>query len=500
MLLSVFLDPSAVLVGGVGVLCVLWWLSTRRPLGLPPGPGPALPLLGHLHLLPKDPREKFRAWRRRYGDVFSLYLGPKLTVVLASYSAIRQALVSMPDAFLDRPQDFNMDQLIRNKGIIGSSGRTWREQRKTSLSILRAMGMGRNVLADKIQEEVAHYVRAIKDHQGAAVDVSQMTQVSVANNICSIIMGARFHYHDPHFLACLHMLRENFSMIAGTAVLNYLPVLGHLPGDPLRKHTALANSDALFAFVGQHVADHRARLQEDGELADTDFIFCYLRHMQEARAGGHLDTTLTEEGLINSVVDVFLGGADSTSNLIMWALLLFLHHPLVQEKCFQEISEVLGPHRPPSMSDRPQLVYLEATIQEVMRRADIGPLAGVHAASHDVTFRDYVIPKGTTVLIDLSSVLQDPKIWGDPENFRPERFIGPDGKLTKPDEFIPFLTGRRMCLGESLARMEMFLYMANLIQHFRFLPPEDEQLPSLEGEFSIVVSPFPYKIRAVPRV
>ncbi|KAL8600943.1 hypothetical protein ACOMHN_030600 [Nucella lapillus] len=494
------LDPTSVLVGGVGVLGVLWWLSTRRPPGLPPGPGPSLPLLGHLHLLAKDPRPQFCTWRRQYGDVFSFYMGGKLVVVLASYSAIREALVTLADFFSDRPQ-FYVSKFIKNKGIAFSSGRTWKEQRKTSLEILRAMGMGKNVLADKIQEEITHYIRAIKDHQGTPVDLTRMTQVSISNNICSIVLGMRFDYKDPHFLSLIDGFDRNFKLMKGTSILNFFPYLDKLPGDPFRGKELEANLNQVYSFIDWIVAQHLEKLDDDKEDPEkTDFIYSYLHQMQKVKALGDEDSTLNAANIQKVIANLFAAGTETTSTVVRWALLFFLHHPHVQDRCFQEISEVLGPHRPPSMSDRPQLVYLEAAIWEVLRKGDITPMSIGHATADDVTFRGYVIPKGAMIIPNLSSVLQDPEIWGDPENFRPERFIGPDGKLTRPEEFIPFSTGRRVCLGESMARMELFLYLATLIQHFRFLPPEEGQLPSLEGVYGLTQSPQPYNIRAVPRM
>ncbi|KAL8615080.1 hypothetical protein ACOMHN_009156 [Nucella lapillus] len=496
------LDPTSVLLGGVCVLCVLWWLSTRRPPGLPPGPGPALPLLGHLHLLAKDPRPQFCTWRRQYGDVFSLYMGGRLVVVLASYSAIREALVTFADVFSDRPHILIVDQIAKNKGISCTSGPTWKEQRKTGMKILRDMGMGKNVLAEKIQEEVTHYIQAIRDHQGAPANLTQLTQISISNNICSIIWGKRFDYEDPEFISYMQYIARNFKMLSGTAILNFLPFLSYVPGDPFKMKDAIASYDPVLAFIDKQLTDHQTTLREEGTgVVDhrPDFIFSYLHQAQQHQTRGDQDTTLNEENLRICAADLFIAGTETTSTAILWGLLFFLHHPHVQDKCFQEISEVIGPHRPPSMSDRPKMTYLEATICEVLRRADIAPLAVWHASAYDVNFRGYVIPKGTTITPFVGSVLHDLDIWGDPENFRPERFIGPDGKVTKPEQFIPFNIGRRVCLGESLARMELFLYLATLIQNFRFLPPEEGQLPSLEGIFGMTHSPKPYTIRAVPR-
>ncbi|XP_076440232.1 cytochrome P450 2U1-like [Babylonia areolata] len=495
------LDASSLLVGAVVLLCLLWWKSTRRPSGLPPGPGLALPLLGHLHLMPKDPRAQFRSWRRQYGDVFSLYMGEKVMVVLASYSAIREALVTYADVFSHRPHIFMFDEITKSRGIVSSSGPMWKEQRKTGLEILRAMGMGKNVLAEKIQEEITYYIQAIKDHQGAPVCLGRLTQISISNNICSIAFGSRFEYDDPKFNRYLHCVDESFKLVGGTASLNFLPLLRHIPGDPFKVKTVLAYSKSVFDFVDEHIDDHQKTLEERKEDMgeNNDFIYSYLHQIQKQKQQGNVNTTLNGENLQMAVDDLFEAGTETTSSSLQWAMLFFLHYPHVQDKCFEEISDVIGLHRMPTMRDRPKLTYLEATICEVLRKGDLVPLSVLHATSQDVNFRGFVIPKDAVIIPYLSCVLEDPEIWGDPENFRPERFIGPDGKLTKREEFIPFSTGRRMCLGESLARMELFLYLATLIQHFRFLPAEEGQLPPLEGVFGLTQPPQPYKIRAVPR-
>ncbi|XP_025098470.1 cytochrome P450 2E1-like [Pomacea canaliculata] len=85
-------ETTSFLLLVVLALVSLWWLSTRRPAGLPPGPGFALPVLGHMHLLKlkSDPRQLFAAWRRQYGDVFSLYVGSRLVVVLNGYKVIKR--------------------------------------------------------------------------------------------------------------------------------------------------------------------------------------------------------------------------------------------------------------------------------------------------------------------------------------------------------------------------------------------------------------------------
>ncbi|XP_076441049.1 cytochrome P450 2U1-like [Babylonia areolata] len=439
------LDPTSLLVGGAVLLCLLWWLSTRRPQGLPPGPGPALPLLGHLHLMPKDPRAQLWTWRRQYGDVFSLYMGGKLVVVLASYSAIREALVTFADVFYDLMRSLLASHVIRRKGntttlttlstkelsagelpsmrIVSAQRPMWKEQRKTSLKILRAMGMGKNVLAEKIQEDYSLY----PGHQGPP--------------------GGARGAASTDTNECLQQL-----------LLRYV------------RQTQ--------KFVREQVREHAENY--DASVESSDFIHAYLRQVYTGQEQGDTSTSETEK----------------ITTTIMWALLFLLHHPRVQDKCYQEICDTLGPRLTVDITDKVAMPCVEATGMEVQRLANVVPLSLVHGLARDVRFRGYIIPRGTVVIPGLEMALSDPDVWGDPENFRLERFIGPDGKVTKTEELIPFSLGRRVCLGESLARMELFIYLATLIQHFRFLPPEKGQLPSLEGILGITRIPKPFKIRA----
>ncbi|XP_076462578.1 cytochrome P450 2B4-like [Babylonia areolata] len=526
--LSVTLLLTAVVVG----LSLLWlWLHlTNHPrpatTRLPPGPGFALPVLGHLHLLGKDPRAKLHQWRERYGDVFSVLLGSRQVVILCGFPAIWEAFVKHADVFSHRPQMPITDRICKGRGIILSHGPTWKEQRKVSLEILRKLGMGKNLLAGKVQEEVSHYIRAIEDHQGQPADLHRLTTVSVSNNICSIVFGRRFRYDDPIFIRYIENVEDNIERLGSAAVIHFIPFLEYLPGDLFGIRQIMANVKAIEETFFQPLIDEHVRpstmtgggddddsgndkdeLNGDSDGDDDehqqgparDFIYGYLQQMRRKEKQG-VFTSLCEPELLTTVGDLFIAGTETTSVTLRWTLLYFLHHQHVQDRCFQEVREVIGLHRPPTIRDRPRMVYLEATLNEVLRVSSIAPFAVGHSTPCDVSFRGYVIPRGAVIMPFLDTALHDPEVWGgDPYSFRPERFIDADGKLVRPEEFIPFGVGRRMCLGEALARVELFLYLSTLVQHFRFLPPEPEALPSLVGHLGGTHVPEPYKIRAVRR-
>lgn len=106
----------------------------------------------------------------------------------------------------------------------------------------------------------------------------------------------------------------------------------------------------------------------------------------------------------------------------------------------------------------------------------------------------FKIPAGTQVVPLLHAVHMDPELWAEPEEFRPTRFLSAEGKVTRPEYFMPFGVGRRMCLGDVLARMELFLFFSSLLHTFNIQLPEGDSLPSLRGNAGVTVTPDPFKV------
>uniref|UniRef100_A0A3Q3IIH4 Cytochrome P450 2K1-like n=2 Tax=Monopterus albus TaxID=43700 RepID=A0A3Q3IIH4_MONAL len=176
--------------------------------------------------------------------------------------------------------------------------------------------------------------------------------------------------------------------------------------------------------------------------------------------------------------------------------LLYVHPDQVQE----ELSRVVGSRRV-QVEDRKNLPYTDAVIHESQRLANILPMAIPHKTSRDVTFQGYFIKEGTTVFPLLTSVLYDESEWQSPHTFNPSHFLDKDGKFIRRDAFMPFSAGRRMCLGEGLARMELFLFFTSLLQCFRFTPPPgvtEEEL-DLTPVVGLTLAPSPQKLCAVSR-
>ncbi|KAH9489497.1 Cytochrome P450 2J1 [Bulinus truncatus] len=460
----------------------------------PPCPDRPLPIFGHMFAMTSDQRSLFKKWREQCGDIYSLYMGPKVIVVLNGYELIQETLVKRGDEFSDRPSMVVDDVTgYPRRGIITSSGHMWREQRSVALQILKKFGLGKNILAEKIQEEVEIYLQHLADYNGQPVDIKTITNLSIANNICSVLFGQRFDYSDKLFQKLMIILNRYVEQLNFIGLVNSLPVLRYIPGGVFGLRKIELEMKELFAVMDSFIEKCK-----NGASGDN-FIFEYSEERRK-RVGSGADTTMDVVNLKRSLFDLFVAGSETTATTVHWFLLYMLNFPSVQKRLFREIVEHVGMERSPNLQDRMQLNFLNATILETQRLASVAPSAVLHTCTRDATIRGYAIQKGTYIAPNLDSVLHDEKIWGhDVMSFKPERFLDRDGQVKVPEEFIPFSIGKRACPGEGLARTELFIYISNMIQRFEFLPVDPDHPPPLSYHYGLTVTPIPYQVKIVPR-
>jgi len=168
--------------------------------------------------------------------------------------------------------------------------------------------------------------------------------------------------------------------------------------------------------------------------------------------------------------------------------------PDKQKKLHQELDQILGRSRLPMLSNRVQLAYTDAVIHETLRFSTILPFSLLHKTTTDIHFWGYDIPKDTMIVPNLYDSNFNAKVWGDPENFRPERFLTDDGKFMKNNAFFPFSVGKRACLGETLARDELIIFVSGLFQKFSVSLDPNQLVPSLEAKFNQICSPDPHQL------
>jgi cytochrome P450 len=207
----------------------------------------------------------------------------------------------------------------------------------------------------------------------------------------------------------------------------------------------------------------------------------------------------SEAELIYVLKDLMAAGSETGASQLSWAIVLLCNEADLQRRLVAEIDSVVKRDRYPSLDDTSALPLLEATLLEIFRFKTIVPLSVPHTTLRDTQVAGYRIPKDSMVLVNLYSAHMDESVWKDPHIFRPERFLGDNGQVVNRDLMITFSLGKRSCLGEILARQELFIFVAGLLQHFEILPPDGEASVPTDMRLASVMIPKPYKVRFVPR-
>jgi cytochrome P450 len=175
-------------------------------------------------------------------------------------------------------------------------------------------------------------------------------------------------------------------------------------------------------------------------------------------------------------------------------VLYFTKFPEGQKKFQEELDRIVGRNRYPALADRPLLPYVEAAVAETLRYSSLLPFNAFHTALQDAKIRGYDVPKGTWIISTLHRVHFDERYFPNPTQFQPERFLSKDGKFQKSDALMAFGYGKRVCLGETLARDEIFLFLTNLFHRFSIRVADENPNPTLEPNFGFKLSPRDFKV------
>lgn len=494
------LSLMTLLIGGVFILFLVYLLQATNtvPKNIPPMPEKPLIFIGHARAMKGDLRVKLKEWVAKSGNIVSFYLGKQLVVVLSSYDIMKEAFVKQADYFSDRPMISSASK-FGVKGIISSSGEHWKEQRSVALTILRDFGMGKNALAVTVEEEVDNYISTLRSFKEAPTDTRTLTNCCVSNVISSII-GKRFDLDDKDLLDMTKRMNELLVTASNTLMLTIFPILRYIPGNPYKKKAKILSehSEQLNDFLVKTFIDPVKDIIESGEEPPESFVASYLQEMEKRKASGK-STTLDESNLARSITHLFVAGSETTSTTIMWFIILMMHYPGILSKIQDEMANEIGKERRPNIQDRSKLTFLNACIMETQRFSSIAPLGLRHLCTKTTILAGYTIPAGTVIIPNINSVLGSKETWGDPTNFRPERFLDGQGNLIHKEELIPFGIGRRICLGESLARMELFLFFSGICQTFDILPEDPADMPPLKSVYGVTCAPIAFKARFVER-
>ncbi|OCT81366.1 hypothetical protein XELAEV_18028185mg [Xenopus laevis] len=374
----------------------------------------------------------------KYGSVFSVQLGMQKTVVLC---------------------------------IVFAHGENWKVMRRFTLSTLRDFGMGKKTIEERISEESIYLVEIFKTYEGKPFDNTLILNAAVANIIVHILLNHHFEYQDPTLLKLINIVSENIRIGGSPIVMLYNIYPSIMKWIPGRHKTIGVNTAKLYDFLKETFTRHREHLDVNDQ---RDLIDVFLVKQQEEKLFFYKVFSRRKFDLLGNL---FGAGMETTSTTLRWGLLLMMKYPEIQKKVQEEIDRVIGSAEP-RLEHRKQMPFTDAVIHEIQRFANIAPTNVPHATTQDITFRGFFIPK--------------------PEEFYPEHFLDSEENFVKNEAFLPFSAGKKSCAGETLAKMELFLFFTKLLQNFTFQPSPGVEVQLTCGD-SMTSIPLSHNICALPR-
>eukprot|EP00095_Tigriopus_kingsejongensis_P005456 maker-scaffold224_size251237-snap-gene-1.46 protein:Tk05456 transcript:maker-scaffold224_size251237-snap-gene-1.46-mRNA-1 annotation:"cytochrome p450 monooxygenase" len=351
---------------------------------------------------------------------------------------------------------------------------------------MRGYGRPTGGIWNIISEEAGLLMTSLKDKfDGQDIRVDQTFNISVFNILWRIVANKRYNPDDPEILELMQVLAKVFKNAYIEEIFPILQYVGkELYGHSVKEKLTRTNKAVFEAVIKEHKDKLSSKEQPE------DFIDAYLTEMS-------VNDKFTKEDLVGLCMDFFEAGGETVGSTLSWTLLYLANHPDIQEQCREEVKARLGV-RVPTLEDRGHgLTFVEATIMEVQRCSSVAPGGLEHKALEDTIIEGYHVKKGTLLYYNIHSFFNDKSYWGDPENFRPERFLDESGSgLKKYERFIPFGFGKRVCMGESLAKAELFIFTIMILQHLRIkLSPNHSKPDPNAYEAGITRSPAPFYVQ-----
>ena len=341
----------------------------------------------------------------------------------------------------------------------------------------------------------------MEEQGGKPFDPTDCFIQAMADVICGITFGKGYDTTNPRLNRLLQAsiaLNKNADDAHLVSALDLFPLAQYLPIKTYER--VLQPLFESFEIIHEFLKERKENFDPAQPVKDLISGLLQAKREIEFESDEERTALLADEYFLNTIEETFTAGYETTNITLRWALAFLVNYPKYQEDIQHQLDEVVGDRRP-SLYDRPELPLIQATIRETLRVGNVNPLAVPHVTLTDTTLCGCRVPKDTIVFADTESVHLDPKCWNDATVFNPYRHIDEDGKLvTNQGNFYPFGAGRRVCVGEALAKVEVFLFLSWILQKFTFVAEEDGAPPKLKGISGITTQfPVPYKIRAIRR-
>jgi len=452
------------------VVSVQYWFTGKfgpKRQRLPPSP-PALPIIGHLHLIGSLPHVSLRGLARKYGpDVMLLRLGAVPNLVVSSSRAAEAVLRTHDHVFASRPHSVISDTIMYGSSDIGFApyGEYWRQARKlvtTHMLSVKKVQSFRSAATEEVSMAMAKINQAAA--ADGAVDMSELLHTFANDMACRIVSG-KFFLKDGRSKLFRELIKDTSRLLGGFNLEEYFPALGRVG---VLKKAVCAKAKRVrnrWADLLDKVIDDRvSKRKSTTDHKDDDFVDIMLSVQQEY--------DLTREHMKALLTDVFFGAIDTSANALEFTLAELMRSPHLMGKLQDELRGIVPQGRKIiSETDMNNMTYLRAVIKESLRLHPLAPLLAPHLAMADCIIDGYMVPAGTRVVVNAWAIGRDPSSWEYAEEFIPERFTDEGSNMHvnfkgNDFRFLPFGAGRRMCPGMNLGIANVELMLANLVCHF----------------------------------
>lgn len=471
------------------VLVLVAYLDTRKPKNFPPGPS-WFPLIGcawqlrKLHRRTGNFAKASQELAAMYGPLVGLRIGRERAVLVYGLQAIeemytRDELNGRPIGLLSTSRTGGT-----RRGILFTDSKFYQEQRKFVHTQLKKYGLRKEILMENVQREVRAVIDDIKRKMkdDGAITSDSLFGEQLLQTVWALLAGNEGHLDDLE-VSKLHRVMEDVSRstsLSGTAFSNF-PFLKYICPDYCGYNAYVRVNKTVMEFSSKLIQG-----LEKTRNPNPSLIRDYLERMDPVG-----ESNFNKDNLMAICLDIFTAGFETTYNTLGFAMFYIVVYPDLQKKAQDEIDRVVGRKRLPTLDDKPQLPYVESVVLESIRMFTGRTFLVPRRAMKDTTFNGYFIPKDTVLFGNSRGTFMDPNVgWTNPSVFNPERFMK-DGSLNVPDGFIPFGLGKRRCLGEDLAKANLFLLIAGLLQTFNFKPVPDDppQFEVMDG-LTAAIKPF----------
>ncbi|KAL4566313.1 hypothetical protein LXL04_030427 [Taraxacum kok-saghyz] len=484
------------------LFCHTWLKSGVHRSKNPPVPeaSGSLPIIGHLHLLASSdqaPHKLFGSMADKFGPIFTIKLGVYRALVVNNADMAKECLTTNDRVFAGRPKIMASELMAYNYASLALApyGPYWREMRKIvvlELASQHRVQVLEHIRVSEVKSFVANMYENWVKNRGSSetikVDMTQLFANLNLNMTLRMAFGDGFSRGDKQkedeVKNTIKRIVELFgAFVPSDAIpaLRWLDIGGY---EKEMKKLAKVLDDIIEGWLQDHKKKMSSTTQHIDEGENQVFMAALLSRVQEAFKenihGFSIDAMVKA-----TCVAVVVAAMDTTTATLIWTLALLVNNPNVLKKAQEELENHVGKDRMVEESDLNNLVYLQAIIKESMRLYPALPLSVPHESTEDCIIGGYTVPKGTRLFVNFWKIQHDPEIWEDPFEFKPERFLTGEKEIDVKGhnfELIPFGSGRRICLGLSVAMKAMQLILASLIHAYDFQNPSSEKI-DMTGSF-----------------